>query len=714
MAAPVDVQRTLDPSEQSVGQARRFVRDALTDWSLDDVADTAVLAVSELVTNVVLHAGTSVQVRMQRLDSRIRLEVQDSRAERLLPMSGVGVADDAEGGRGLLIASSLARAWGVTYAGGTKTVWLDLPVDGQDDPVPGEDDHVGDPDPLPGLANGSTPRVAPRPPAGTRVRHGAGSDDVLTGVSSDALDRLGVDDYLTLAVERTRDSVQADAAFLLLASDFALDFEVKAVSGLDATLISTRVDARGPGMPDPRHPHLPVLVPDLGRFPVPLLQGTALASLAVAPVNVEGRVAGVLAVASEHRDGFNDHESALLQRTADAIAVAVDRARLRAAERERRGWLSFISEAGDLLAGSLDARMTMAITGQIVVPQLGRWCAVYLEDERHHDVLEHVWHQDESLLGRLREALEAEETPGGVDDLVSVEVVRLPLVARGRRIGVMLLGRDRGDLLVGELLLIAESVARRSALALDNARAHGDLQDVGNVLQASLLPARLPDAPGMEVGVVYEAAGEALDVGGDFYDFFAVERGRYCFVVGDVCGKGAQAAAVTGLARHTVRALALAGFPLGEVLDRLNAAILDESSGARYLTLVCGFVRPVQGGVLTTLACAGHPPPFVVSAEGRVRRIGRPQTVLGIFEDVRYEPEELTLDRGDMLVAMTDGVLERRDGGRMLGDEGVVAELIALAGHPPQAVAEGLRRRVLDFAPTPQQDDLAALAIRFS
>ena len=126
-----------------------------------------------------------------------------------------------------------------------------------------------------------------------------------------------------------------------------------------------------------------------------------------------------------------------------------------------------------------------------------------------------------------------------------------------------MLGRPAGSPLRDDVLLVTESIARRAALAIDNARAHGALLATGQALQASLLPPSLPDVPGLEVGVVYEAAGEGTAAGGDFYDIFPVENGTWCFVVGDVCGTGAEAAAVTGLARHTIRSLMRAGLPGG-------------------------------------------------------------------------------------------------------------------------------------------------------
>jgi serine phosphatase RsbU (regulator of sigma subunit) len=263
-----------------------------------------------------------------------------------------------------------------------------------------------------------------------------------------------------------------------------------------------------------------------------------------------------------------------------------------------------------------------------------------------------------------------------------------------------------------DVLLVTESIARRAALAIDNARAHGALLATGQALQASLLPPSLPDVPGLEVGVVYEAAGEGAAAGGDFYDIFPVENGTWCFVVGDVCGTGAEAAAVTGLARHTIRSLTRAGFPVAPTLERLNSAILDEGERARFLTLVCGLFRHEGSRVQINLVNAGHPAPFVTGADAGVRRIGSPQLLLGVMDQVTYVPEEHVLERGELLVALTDGVLERRNGSLMLDDSGVATELATMGELPAQAVAERLRRLVVDFADSPQSDDIAILALR--
>jgi serine phosphatase RsbU (regulator of sigma subunit) len=537
------------------------------------------------------------------------------------------------------------------------------------------------------------------------------------GLRAEALNRLGLEDYLALAVERARDQISADATYLLLSRDFDAEFEVKAVSGLDGSLRGTRIDPQARGAPDPRNPHLPVTLPDLSDgAAVPLLTGTDMRSLVVAPLVAEGRVTGALGAASERIDGFTDEQMALLQRFADTIAVAVDRARLQNSERERRSWLSFLAEAGDLLAGSLDQQMTVAMTGQIVIPQLATWCAVYLDDGRKVPVLLQVWHKDERLNAPLRAALER-VGPDGVEesdeDQLQGEVLTIRLTARGREIGRLILGRPLGEPLTGEVLLVAESVARRAAVAIDNARAHGDLRTVGQTLQQSLLPSSMPVVPYLDVGVIYEAAGESSTVGGDFYDLFSIGANRWCFVVGDVCGTGAEAASVTGLARHTIRALALAGFPIADILERLNSAILEEGERSRFLTLVCGTLEPEPDRrVRMSLVSAGHPLPFVVHEGGAVHQIGRPQALLGVFAHVQYVAEDHVLERGDMLVTVTDGVLERRDGERMIGEAGLMAELAAAADLPAQAVADRIRQLVVDYADTPQSDDMAMLVLR--
>ncbi len=800
-------QRQFPPEGQSVARARRFVRQSLEESGADDLADETVLATSELVTNAVVHAGTPVRVALD-VDARgVRLEVQDLHPSRALPLGVENPDADAEHGRGLLIASVIARSWGVDYSAGAKRVWLrvergepvgltstpprtgeptdiyapgvatvELTVDGRivvwdetavrmfgwdPDEVLGRpvrelverlDQGVGAdgrPD-APAWAgqrwqgactvrrkHGAPARVfvsrvaeAPREGATLLVaplsrrallewpvpeqRAPVGEHDPL-GLREDALNRLGVQAYLDLVVERARDRLSGQAAYLLLAHDVENDFEVVTVSGLGAGLRGLRLAGGTPGVSDAGNPHLPVALTDLGDGDVPWLAGSGLRALLVAPVVIEGRVVGGLGVGTDQISGFSDEEAVLLQRIANVVAPAADRARLRVSEQERRGWLTFLAESGDLLAGSLDQTMTMAITAQIMVPRLATWCAVSLDDPRGRPVLEQVWHRDERRGAELREVLQgvSPDRFAEVRDGRLGEVRNLPLLVRGGRIGVLTLGRPGGDPLVGEALVVAETMARRAAMALDNARAHGELRAIGEALQRGLLPASIPIAPFFDVGVMYQAAGERTVAGGDFYDLFPVGGGRWCFAVGDVCGSGPEAAAVTGLARHTIRALAVAGFPVAPMLERLNTAILDEGERARFLTLVCGLLEPAPGGgIHMSMVSAGHPLPFVVRHGGETTQVGRPQPLLGVLEAVDFETDDLLLGKGDLLVTVTDGVLERRDGHRMLEEAGLSADLAGADGLSAQAVAERIGRLVGDFAPGPPADDMAVLAIR--
>lgn len=797
---PLRARRSFDADPASVALARRFARQQLEEWGAPELQDGAALAISELVTNALVHAGTTATVDL-RLDARcLRIEVEDQHPGRVLQTDRAGPGEDSESGRGLLVSAAMASAWGVEYTASSKRIWLLLDRDHAVGPAPGPlvprrrgaagtaiavvelgaDGAVTEwhadatrllgwtPDAVLGrpYVDLVEPEPGRRPPeaAGPPTRAWQGEYSVLAddgsavpvfashratrdgativllvaeeqrsllehpvvrgraggpsspsdplGLRDDALVRLSVDEYLPLATERVRAALDADAAVLLISQEDT--FEVAAVSGLPDDLRGTRVPADEPGLPSTRSPRMPVVVPDGANTMMGLLRGTSMRSLAAVPVFAEGRLTGALAVASEGRDVFSEEQYMFLQRLADSLALPADRARLQTSDRERRGWLTFVAEAGDLLAHSLDQEMTMAITGQIVVPRLATWCAVYLDDEREAPVLQQVWHQDERAVEGLRSVLgkhRPDELPTAADTQLEGEVDTLRLLARGRGIGHLLLGRPAGSPLRDDVRLVTESIVRRAALAIDNARTHGALLAIGQTLQAGLLPPSLPDVPGLDLGVVYEAAGEGT-AGGDFYDIFPIGGGSWCFVVGDVCGTGAEAAAVTGLARHTIRSLTRAGFSMAATLERLNDAILEEGERARFLTLVGGTFRRQGSRVHLSAVNAGHPPLFVVGTDHVVRRLGSSQLLLGVSDRVTYVAEDHVLEPGELMVALTDGVLERRNGERMLDDAGVAADLARAGELPAQAIAERLRRLAVDFADSPQSDDIAILALR--
>ncbi|MEU1130529.1 SpoIIE family protein phosphatase [Streptomyces sp. NPDC005900] len=603
-----------------------------------------------------------------------------------------------------------------------------------------------------------TPLRGATPEQATRSESNA-ADPFEIFIGSPAPDDL--DGLLQRTVERARDMLDGDAAFLLLATDDETELEVRASTGLPSArqrFARVPVEA-GPGRYGSAR--MPAVHEDLTVVPgaVPLLGGTGMRSVVTVPLKVEGRLTGSLGVAAEAPDRYSNEEALRLQFAADRIALAVESARLGELERLRRGSLSFLVEASDLLAGTLDRDQTLALMAQMTVPTLATWCAVYtIADQSAEPYLSYVLHEDEERIDGLKALLskisppDPVPTPGariwsapseaahqaalrtsmrslglgesptlgsGIGTTLSTasavggETVVLPLVARNRVIGMLTLGKPSDEHFRQEILELAEDLSRRAALALDNARLYSERTAISQSLQRSLLPPGLPQIPGVEVEVIYRAAGEGNEVGGDFYDLFPIRDGAYGFAIGDVCGTGPEAAAVTGLARHALRLLAREGFGGPAVLERLNAAILDEGARSRFLTLLYGELWPQEdGSAVLKIVCAGHPLPLRLRQDGTVEPFAEPQPLLGVMDDLELYEETMTLDPGDVLLCVTDGVTERREGTRMLGDDGLADVLTTCTGLTAGAVAARIMRAVERFASDAPSDDMAILAMR--
>lgn len=854
---------TFEPEGRSVATARAFVRDTLQGWGYADVVDDAVVLTSELVTNAVIHAGTSADVLCLRTEDGVRVEVADRYPEREIPIQGTGRQfgnPDSENGRGLLLCAALASRWGVEYTPTKKQVWFQL--DMPDRPVgtrsagpalptsllPVADERVRvavvQVDPAGAVANWNddaehlfgyaadqvtgkpftdfaawphTPgigmgiaealqlsrwegsygircadgRVIPVYAAHLRVRNTDGAPSTVCllvrdyeraviqspprAPSTDSAEHRAADPFevfigspapedldglLQRTVERARDMLDGDSAFLLLATDDETELEVRATTGLpSARQRFARVPVEA-GTGRYGSARMPAVHEDLTAVPgaVPLLSDTGMRSVVTVPLKVEGRLTGSLGVAAEGSARFSNEAALRLQFAADRIALAVESARLGELERLRRGSLSFLVEASDLLAGTLDRNQTLALMAQMTVPTLATWCAVYtIADQSSDPELSFVLHEDEDRIDGLKALLskinppEPVPTPGariwtapseaahqsalrtsmrelggdaaltgtGVGPTLATaaavggETVVLPLVARNRVIGLLTLGKPSDDHFRQEILELAEDLSRRAALALDNARLYSERTAISQSLQRSLLPPGLPQIPGVEVEVIYRAAGEGNEVGGDFYDLFPIKDGAYGFAIGDVCGTGPEAAAVTGLARHALRLLAREGFSGPAVLERLNAAILDEGDRSRFLTLLYGELWPQEDGSANLkVVCAGHPLPLRLRQDGTVEAAAEPQPLLGVMEDLELYEQMITLDPGDVLLCVTDGVTERREGTRMLGDDGLADVLTTCTGLTAGAVASRILRAVERFAAEPASDDMAILTMR--
>jgi serine phosphatase RsbU (regulator of sigma subunit) len=201
-------------------------------------------------------------------------------------------------------------------------------------------------------------------------------------------------------------------------------------------------------------------------------------------------------------------------------------------------------------------------------------------------------------------------------------------------------------------------------------------------------------------------------VGGDLFDVIALADGRTVCVIGDVAGKGAQAATVTSLVREVLRILVRDGKSVGEALAVLNSTLRERSD--RHCTVAACELAPAtsSGAVAVTVLLAGHDRPLVVRADGEVAVVGEWGTALGVLDRVSIPPREVVLHPGDSLVLYTDGATERRSGDEFFGHERLHRTASQLAGHPADVMAAGITGMVMDASPEPPRDDIAIVVVR--
>ena len=419
-------------------------------------------------------------------------------------------------------------------------------------------------------------------------------------------------------------------------------------------------------------------------------------------------------------------------------------ARAQAEASERRS--TFLAEASPLLDASLDLHSTLDSLTRLSVPFLADVCLV--DEVANDEVRRLAAAAADPAIERLVRALptrysvdadEAADDPirrvvrrgrseilgpdepsvlgpdagsGALRPGFSRASMIVPLKARGRIIGALaFLSLHAERRYAPEDLALAEELGRRAALALDNARLYERQSEVASALQAGLLPGRLPEVAGVELAARFRPAGDGSVIGGDFYDVLEHEDG-FDVVVGDVTGKGARAAALTGLARHTTRTAARYEQDPSGVLAVLNDALVAErSTSGRYCTVAFTRVQVRPGGGLrATVAVGGHPLPIAIRADGRAELVGRPGSILGWVPDPTLHDVTVDLAPGETLVLYTDGVSEARTEDGMLGDERLAEVLESVAGMPAAAVASRLERATMQVGNP--RDDVALVVLR--
>jgi len=429
----------------------------------------------------------------------------------------------------------------------------------------------------------------------------------------------------------------------------------------------------------------------------------------------------------------------------ERMAVSVIEDVTEAKEAELRQ--TFLARAGATLSSSLDYEETLQRVAQLVVPGLADWCALDVLDANQRLRLVAVAHvdpgkvafarefrdrfppdpnEDSGLYGVLRSGrpelypdLPDELLEQSIEDREQLESIR----ALGMR-SVMLIPMDVGGHTIGVLtmvsaesrrtfdeddLVFAGDLARRAATAVENARLYTERATAALTLQESLLPARLPTVPGWQLASSYAAGDTTAEVGGDFFDVVELDEG-FLAVVGDVTGKGVQAAALTAQARHTLATAARFDPSPAAVVGLLNDVLVHRTE-ISLLTVACAHVVGSESGARLRITSAGHPLPVLVRPGQAPRTVGPPGLLLGITGTARWAESEIELAPGDTLLFYTDGITDTPSGSERFGEERLLAALPDAPADPREMIAAVLSA-LREFQVGDVVDDRAMLALQ--
>ena len=668
------------PRSREAGRVARRALQELKPALAQETADELALLVSELVTNAFLHGHGDIAMHVAIRPDRVRAEISDGGGgfQAALPRP----EDAGEGGWGLFLVDELAEAWGVDDD--TSRVWFELSR-----PAP------------------------PRAPLADRLV------EELLAASPDPMWVYGPDGRFLYVSPAAAEMNGRPASEMVGRSWRELDMPAEIMEPFEGRL--QRVAETG--------------TPESGEAAA--RDGEHVLEYILTPVPADD--GGVQAVLATARD-VTARKRAAEQRERLLFDVS--------AARER---LAILAAAGETLGSSLDYATTLRQVTELLVPTLADYCAVHVLDEDgtiRQLGLAHADPDKLSLVERLNELQplvphaetgvpaiirtgESRRVSEITDDMLAAAAnsdehrqllfqlgfrsyLGVPLVARGRSVGALsLITAESGRRYTEDDLRLAEDLAHRAALAVDNARLFEARSEVARTLQRALLPAALPEIDGVDTAAAYRAAGSGAIVGGDFYDVFELGGGEAVAVIGDVCGKGIHAAALTGLARHSIRTAAHQDPDPRHVLATVNGAIRAEhADDPTFCTVAYTHVTRTPDGLRVRLTRAGHPAPLLVRPDGTVTDVGEPGTLVGVFADLVVSVTELELQPGDALVLFTDGIVEARFDTEQFGEQRLRETVAKAAGLPAQATADTVQATVAAFNPGQPRDDKAVLVIR--
>ncbi|MEV8129012.1 GAF domain-containing SpoIIE family protein phosphatase [Streptomyces sp. NPDC085944] len=425
-----------------------------------------------------------------------------------------------------------------------------------------------------------------------------------------------------------------------------------------------------------------------------------------------------------------------LVQVADVLMASSRRIREEMRHERRQARDAFLAEASLQMDESLEVEETLRRVARLAVPAVAEGCVVHLfrQDGGLRSVATaHVAADAQTWLGEVAahdawfatelqkvavrsrgQVLAGDDLRGGpfgpdaVGEGTAIRAVSVsPLRARGRALGTLTFLYHRDDTSLADLPTLTD-LAGRAALAIDTATLYAQRRQHVETLQHQLLPRALPEPPGVVLSAAYEVGDPSLDVGGDFYDA-VVADGRISLFIGDVCGRGAEAAAYTALARHTLRTLLLDGMSPGRALARLNTALVEEGATRFVTALVTTLVPGARGGWDAEIAGAGHPWPLVRRTDGVVDELPAHGLLLGVVPGAVYVPHHVRLNDGEDLVLFTDGLTEARasDGTCF---EDLLPDSVRELGPVDEQSARRLVRAASDFREMGDDDTAVLIA----
>ncbi|HKG04282.1 MAG TPA: SpoIIE family protein phosphatase [Conexibacter sp.] len=684
MSSPASVRRRTLPRDPSAAALARRAVEADADGLDEEQLHVARLLVSELVTNAVRHgAGEEVVLSMRMDGCCARFEVHDAGEQEPARAEPRGAA----GGYGLNLVASLASRWGADAGTG---VWFELD----------------------------------RAPAPTPARTSA-IDDAVAGQLGTILD--GLAEAVTVSDAHGRTVYANEAAVRLLRLTPA-----EQVDGAAGAELMNRFDVYDEAGSPVRLEDLPGSRVRAGELhPAPMLVRNVvratgeerwLLNKTTAVQDADGRVTGV-------------------------VNVIEDVTQAKRAELAQR----MLAAASDALASSLDYESTLQRIAEVAVPGFADWCGVDVPGSGGLAQLVAIVHSDPEKVALARRMRARYPVPldrtggiaavmGGEPNFVRGEigdeelrayaqdeqhyemlrglgmasVVVVPLAAGGQKLGTLILARStRGRAFDATDVTLAEELGRRAGTAMLNAHTYTERAAIAATLQRGLRPPELLAPPGFAVATHYDAAGAFNEVGGDFYDAFTTAEG-WMLVVGDVAGHGAEAAALTALARYTLRSAGQLTRDPARAAQQLNDTLRDLPQ-LSLCTSVCAHVRTGAAGaeVTVTLANCGHPRPLLVR-DGHVEEVGCVGPMAGAFDDGSWDCTEVTLQPDDTLLLYTDGVLDTVGEADRFGVERLRAALEAAETTEPGVLVSRLAEALERFRQGPQRDDTAIVAVRFT